>query len=1564
MANEFDPYYRWMGIPPKDQPPNHYRLLGLELFESDADAIENAADRHTAYIRTFQSGSHAGASQKLLNEIATAKVCLLDPHKRAAYDAELRQQPKEKQAKRAPRGSEPKRLPTAAPLEQPAGAPPVRGQAVGNTAPLEHSHRSTDMHSAPIVVAEQSSESASSNGPLAILNTPLSEIGKNYAAIALVTVFAGGVSLFLLIAFASTLWRRGDAATDNGTTLRDEGGPAVVTNVPPTPPEKPDSKSRPPLPSPTTWPAHVPTDARLYNGHYYRLYRVALPWRVARQRCAQLEGCLVRIESSSEQAFIRELLRGTTNPFWIDCSDDGSEGTWQFADGQPAPFTKWMAGEPNNAMNGENFVVLRNSNSAAWNDLSGGARCNFICEWEPTPVKHTAPAASIKIPADAKSFGGSQYKRFDDPCTRTVAERRCAEVGGHLARLESRGEQQFVHKLIEDGEKAFWIDGTDEIHEGRWRLSDGSAMEFTNWDPQQPDNASGDEHYATMFSLNGLWNDAPPDNRLGFVCEWSPTGSRGDPHLAKETSTFAGSRDDRRLAIPAPDERDEQLLALRRAFAVDEADTRNEKAQLAKRLLTIVPEERDDALMHYALLDLARELASQTGDIDTALQALEQLKRQFRVDAAHLQLTTLRRSADASMTSSQRGAYMQRGLEIAERLVQQDAHSQALDVLDALHGAASKARDARQLTAIDQRRKEIKQIASKYAVASDAIEAVARNPAHAGSRPESSLAAGRYYAFINGDWQRGLPLLAAGSDDWLKYLTALEMKITPDAADRLRLADGWYTASAAESGIPADRLKARAKFWYSQVGNELPGLAGVKVRKRLSELQNVAIDNLRPFVADAVVTQNEIDLLPLVDVQRHRITGHWRATSDGYRVDAKGNHGHLCLPVVPHGDYEIRARFTRLQADAGVSFVLPVGERRVRLVVCGAPQNGVASSGLLNINGLTLTQNATRNTKLQIVNGREYEMYAVVRLFDTRARITASLDGQSFLDWTGQRSALSVDGSIHHLHRGAPTIGIYRGAALFCELGMTMRNGIAQRWNSPIRAKYRVTLYPHQGVLEHVEFSPDGTWLVSAGASNRVVLWNLATEWPQRASPRSSSMAYGACFAKDGRTILSASADKTIRLMNTADFDTAEPLALTGHEGSVRMAVLSPDGKTAASVSTDRSVRLWDVESGEARPVRGQHAKSPWHVAYSPTGDVIATAGEDRLITLWEASTLRKLRSLAGHQATVRAVAFSPDGKVLASAGWDRTIRLWDHQTGTELAHIDAHNSQVEHVTYSPDGKFIASSGRDRTVKIWDADTRQCACVLPDHAQAVWCVAFSLDGRRLASCGPEGVVRLWDLTYAEDVPPETHVAEATTPTATLRKVDLMPLVEPTRDKVVGNWQRSGRRIVASNDGISAGRLNVPVAVSGSYHLRASFTRTSGKNTVGLILPVGDRQALLAFQHVGRNTSGLEMIDGAGVGLRGNPTDITPGRLVNGWRYEIDVDVRVNAHETEIRVARNGVPIVHWRGLQHEIALHPSWRVTNSRSFGLAVGHSSAEFDELTLSVPEDAYRHLHHSVDQ
>jgi hypothetical protein len=48
MADDFDPYQKWLGIPPQEQPPSFYRLLTLKPLESDLEVISKATTNLTA----------------------------------------------------------------------------------------------------------------------------------------------------------------------------------------------------------------------------------------------------------------------------------------------------------------------------------------------------------------------------------------------------------------------------------------------------------------------------------------------------------------------------------------------------------------------------------------------------------------------------------------------------------------------------------------------------------------------------------------------------------------------------------------------------------------------------------------------------------------------------------------------------------------------------------------------------------------------------------------------------------------------------------------------------------------------------------------------------------------------------------------------------------------------------------------------------------------------------------------------------------------------------------------------------------------------------------------------------------------------------------------------------------------------------------------------------------------------------------------------------------------------------------------------------------------------------
>jgi serine/threonine protein kinase len=90
VREEFDPYYKWLGIPVEQRPPNLYQLVGVQMFEKDFDVIANACDQRMTHLRTYATSQHRREAEQLLNEISAARVTLLTPRLKAGYDSTLR----------------------------------------------------------------------------------------------------------------------------------------------------------------------------------------------------------------------------------------------------------------------------------------------------------------------------------------------------------------------------------------------------------------------------------------------------------------------------------------------------------------------------------------------------------------------------------------------------------------------------------------------------------------------------------------------------------------------------------------------------------------------------------------------------------------------------------------------------------------------------------------------------------------------------------------------------------------------------------------------------------------------------------------------------------------------------------------------------------------------------------------------------------------------------------------------------------------------------------------------------------------------------------------------------------------------------------------------------------------------------------------------------------------------------------------------------------------------------------------------------------------------------------
>ena len=233
MNSDFDPYYLWLGIPPLEQPPHHYRLLGIALFESNPSVIDSAASRQSTYLHSVATGPQRQASQKLLTEIAAARRALLNAETKSTYDAELKTRLESTTVKPvAPPSARPVAVPIAIPVAVPIAAPVAATAAQSEPAPLSNLFDFSEVGAA----REVHPQPPPATGSAPIPKSPVAD-GLNTVRFADRRIWIiGGASVLILI-LAFVLWPRGN---DEKKTVRSKKAP---TKKSPTPAPSKKSKS-------------------------------------------------------------------------------------------------------------------------------------------------------------------------------------------------------------------------------------------------------------------------------------------------------------------------------------------------------------------------------------------------------------------------------------------------------------------------------------------------------------------------------------------------------------------------------------------------------------------------------------------------------------------------------------------------------------------------------------------------------------------------------------------------------------------------------------------------------------------------------------------------------------------------------------------------------------------------------------------------------------------------------------------------------------------------------------------------------------------------------------------------------------------------------------------------------------------------------------------------------------------------------------------------------------------------------------------------------------------------
>ena len=244
-------------------------------------------------------------------------------------------------------------------------------------------------------------------------------------------------------------------------------------------------------------------------------------------------------------------------------------------------------------------------------------------------------------------------------------------------------------------------------------------------------------------------------------------------------------------------------------------------------------------------------------------------------------------------------------------------------------------------------------------------------------------------------------------------------------------------------------------------------------------------------------------------------------------------------------------------------------------------------------------------------------------------------------------------------------------------------------------------------------------------------------------SPNAKPGIGGLSLSRDGKTLVVAAGDGTIRLIDMATGVVQR--TLTGHTNMVYRAIFSPDEKLLASSSRDLTARIWDVSTGRELQQFNGFRCSVKAVEFSPDGRTLGASGNDGMLKLWDVRTGAELKTLvhlnsADIDMATYAFVFSRDGKKLYGGNGDSTISEWaigDGASGKETRVWKAHDNTAFRLVFSPDYRLLASFG-DSVVKLWDTSTwREVGSLSMTRTAGVTSyssqIAFSHDGKLIAA---------------------------------------------------------------------------------------------------------------------------------------------------------------------------------------------------------------------------------------
>jgi WD40 repeat protein len=276
----------------------------------------------------------------------------------------------------------------------------------------------------------------------------------------------------------------------------------------------------------------------------------------------------------------------------------------------------------------------------------------------------------------------------------------------------------------------------------------------------------------------------------------------------------------------------------------------------------------------------------------------------------------------------------------------------------------------------------------------------------------------------------------------------------------------------------------------------------------------------------------------------------------------------------------------------------------------------------------------------------------------------------------------------------------------------------------------------HDKHVAAIAFVPGRPELISGGFSGQARIWSTDTWTKVGELTGHTGSVNGFGISSDGRTVITASSDKTVRLWDLPK--RTEVATLGTHSKPVVAVDLSADGNLAATGSYDGTVRIWSLDHN-AELSRAKVGERVGSVAFHPLKSWLAVSGATSEVSIYDADGTRVAELKASTPVT--AVGWTGDGEFLIGVGGN-AVRLWSRDDWDEVRSLDVDSNWVAPFATNHDSSLLAV-GWEHHVGIWRFDDDKPAAVIDGLPKGVYSLEFSEDGRMLGLGCADGRVRVW-----------------------------------------------------------------------------------------------------------------------------------------------------------------------------------------------------------------------------